>query len=73
MAAHHIATGIHRHQALLRNGLGLRLARYRPLTADRRGDRAWVPAAALIVEVIFGILGLVPAERSARVVEASIT
>jgi uncharacterized membrane protein YraQ (UPF0718 family) len=30
-------------------------------------------AAALIVEAIFGLLGLVPAERSARVVEASIT
>jgi hypothetical protein len=30
-------------------------------------------AAALIVEVIFGLLGFVPAERSARVVEASIT
>ena len=29
--------------------------------------------AALIVEAIFGLLGLVPAERSARVVEASIT
>jgi uncharacterized membrane protein YraQ (UPF0718 family) len=30
-------------------------------------------AAALIVEVIFGLLGLVPAERSARAVEASIS
>jgi uncharacterized membrane protein YraQ (UPF0718 family) len=30
-------------------------------------------AAALIIEVIFGVLGLVPTERSARVVEASIT
>ena len=30
-------------------------------------------AAALIVEAIFGLLGLVPVERSARVVEASIT
>jgi uncharacterized protein len=30
-------------------------------------------AAALIVEVIFGLLGLVPTEHSARVVEASIT
>jgi uncharacterized membrane protein YraQ (UPF0718 family) len=29
--------------------------------------------AALILGVIFGLLGLVPAERSARVVEASIT
>ena len=30
-------------------------------------------AAALIVELIFGALGLVPAQRNARVVEASIT
>jgi uncharacterized membrane protein YraQ (UPF0718 family) len=30
-------------------------------------------AAALIIEVIFGVLGLVPTERSTRVVEASIT
>jgi uncharacterized protein len=29
--------------------------------------------AALIVELIFGALGLIPAERKARVVEASIT
>ena len=29
--------------------------------------------AALIVELIFGALGLVPAERNARVVEASIS
>ena len=29
--------------------------------------------AALIVEVIFAVLGLIPAERKARIVEASIT
>jgi uncharacterized membrane protein YraQ (UPF0718 family) len=34
---------------------------------------AAMAAAALIVELIFGALGLVPAQRSARVVEASIT
>ncbi len=30
-------------------------------------------AAALIVELIFGALGLVPAQRHARVVEASVS
>lgn len=30
-------------------------------------------AAALIVEAIFGALGLVPAQRNARVVEASLS
>jgi uncharacterized protein len=30
-------------------------------------------AAALIVELLFSVLGLVPAERHARVVEASVT
>ncbi len=34
---------------------------------------AAMAGAALIVEVIFGALGLVPAQRNARVVEASIT
>jgi len=34
---------------------------------------AAMAAAALIVELIFGALGLVPAQRNARVVEASIT
>jgi uncharacterized membrane protein YraQ (UPF0718 family) len=34
---------------------------------------AAMAAAALIVELIFGILGLVPAQRNARVIEASIT
>jgi uncharacterized membrane protein YraQ (UPF0718 family) len=34
---------------------------------------AAMAAAALIVELIFGALGLVPAQRKARVVEASIT
>ncbi len=34
---------------------------------------AAMAGAALIVELIFGILGLVPAQRNARVVEASIT
>jgi len=29
--------------------------------------------AALVVELIFGALGLVPAERNARVAEASVT
>jgi uncharacterized protein len=29
--------------------------------------------AALIVEVMFGTLGLIPAQRNARVVEASVT
>jgi uncharacterized membrane protein YraQ (UPF0718 family) len=33
---------------------------------------AAMAAAALIVELIFGVLGLVPAQRNARVVEASI-
>jgi uncharacterized protein len=30
-------------------------------------------AAALIVEAIFAVLGVIPAERQARIVEASIT
>jgi uncharacterized protein len=34
---------------------------------------AAMAAAALIVELLFGVLGLVPAERHARVVEASVT
>ena len=34
---------------------------------------AAMAAAALVVELIFGALGLVPAQRNARVVEASIT
>src|SRR6266568_1074742 len=34
---------------------------------------AAMAAAALIVEVIFGALGLIPAQRNARVVEASVT
>jgi uncharacterized membrane protein YraQ (UPF0718 family) len=34
---------------------------------------AAMAVAALIVELLFGILGLVPAERHARVVEASVT
>jgi uncharacterized membrane protein YraQ (UPF0718 family) len=34
---------------------------------------AAMAAAALIVELIFGALGLVPSQRNARVVEASIT
>src|SRR5216684_3113484 len=34
---------------------------------------AAMAAAALIVELIFGVLGLVPAQRNARVVDASIT
>jgi len=34
---------------------------------------AAMAAAALVVELIFGTLGLVPAQRNARVVEASIT
>src|SRR5258705_968709 len=34
---------------------------------------AAMAGAALIVELIFGVLGLVPAQRNARVVEASIT
>jgi uncharacterized membrane protein YraQ (UPF0718 family) len=34
---------------------------------------AAMAGAALIVELVFGILGLVPAERNARVVDASIT
>jgi uncharacterized protein len=34
---------------------------------------AAMAAAALIVELLFGVLGLIPAERHARVVEASVT
>ena len=34
---------------------------------------AAMAGAALIVELIFGALGLVPAQRNARVVEASLT
>jgi uncharacterized protein len=34
---------------------------------------AAMAVAALIVELLFGVLGLVPAERHARVVEASVT
>ncbi len=34
---------------------------------------AAMAGAALIVELIFGVLGLVPAQRNARVVDASIT
>jgi uncharacterized protein len=34
---------------------------------------AAMAAAALVVELLFGVLGLVPAERHARVVEASVT
>jgi uncharacterized protein len=34
---------------------------------------AAMAGAALIVELMFGILGLVPPERAARVVEASLT
>ena len=34
---------------------------------------AAMAGAALVVELIFGTLGLVPAQRNARVVEASVT
>lgn len=34
---------------------------------------AAMAAAALVVELLFNVLGLVPAERHARVVEASVT
>jgi uncharacterized membrane protein YraQ (UPF0718 family) len=34
---------------------------------------AGMASAALIVELIFGMLGLVPAQRDARVVDASVT
>jgi hypothetical protein len=41
----------------------------------RRDYRIAMPiaGAALIVELIFGALGLVPAQRNARVIEASVT